>query len=162
MAVFQNCIRIKPMVFWETESFTLWRHTYQRRIVWQASLKRTGIRDRKLDIFLIFSYYDYSNNRSLSKGGSDSSSSINSSNALISVSTIQPGCRNTCLCQLHIKGSQSQRGAPRLLWEEEGGHEAIIVSGPEEQEDRLKRYGWCCSSKAPLCSLFLKLCSFLA
>ena len=49
--------------------------------------------------------------------------------------SLQPGCRSTCLCQLHIKGSQSQRGAPRLLWEEEGGQEAIIVSGPEEEDD---------------------------
>lgn len=62
----------------------------------------------------------------------------------------QPGWRNTCLCQLHVKGSQSQRGAPRLLWEQEGGHEAVIVSGPEEQEHKLSTCGSCCSSKAPV------------
>jgi len=41
----------------------------------------------------------------------------------------------TCLGQLHVEGPQSQRGAPGLLWEEEGGHVAVIVSGPVEEEE---------------------------
>ena len=114
------------MVFWETESFTFWSNKHTRAAVRHGpGTRRSTVQWETQN--LIVSTYQTAVTVRLVTGKKEQCEQFWFHTRSV--------CRNTCLCQLHIKRSQSQGGAPGLLWEEEGGHKAIIVSGPVEEEE---------------------------